>query len=571
MERAIWRPAAALLMVAAGAAAAEPAVEAGAYLQARQAAFESDYARASRHYATALLQDPSNAALMESTAAALLNAGEMAQALVVARAMERGGHTSQIGAMALLVERARTGEWDAALRAQEAGRSVGPLMDGLARGWALIGRGEGEAGLAAFAAVAADPELAGFGRLHEALARAALGDWAGAERLFAGRDASGAKVAEPLRLSRRLALARVEILSRLGRGDHALALLDHLFKDDPDPDVASRRARLAAGERLAYSGPRDARAGVAEAFFGVATALRGDAAEGYILLYARAAEALAPDHPGTALLTASLLEGMGRHDLALDRYAAVPEGHPTYPMARLGLASALGALGRDGEAIDTLRALAESHPWMPRVHMALGDALGASGRDGEAVAAYGRALAAQPDAARAPWALHYARALARERLGDGTGARADLARALRIRPDEPSVLHHLASLMLATGEPEAEALALFERALAASPDSGRMAGSVGWTLLRLGRVEEAVEHLERAAALEPLDAELNDRLGDALWSAGREREARFQWRRALTLDPAGAEAAWRRLKLARGLDDAAPGEGASAVTLLKDR
>lgn len=573
MERAIWRPAAALMMfVAAGAATADPAGGAGAYLQARQAAFESDYARASRHYAAALLRDPGNLALMESTAAALLNTGEVAQAAAVARTLERTGHESQIAAMVLLVARAGVGEWDAVLRAQAEGQSVGPLVDGLVRGWALIGRGDGGEGLKAFAEVAADPELAAFARLHEALARASLGDWAAAERLFAGRDAAGAKVADPLRLSRRLALARIEILSQLGRGNHALALLDHLFKGDPDPELAALRARLAAGERLPYSGPRDARAGAAEVFFSVATALRGDAAEGYILLYARAAEALAPEHPGTTLLTASLLEGMGRHDLALERYAAVPEGHSAYPTARMGRASALSALGRGEEAAQALQALGRSHPWMPRVHMALGDTLGAMGRDGEAVAAYDRALAAQGDPAKAPWSLHYARALARERMGDGAGARADLGRALQIEPDEPSVLHHLASVMLVSGEPAAKALALFERALAAEPDSGRMAGSVGWALLRLGRVEEAVAHLERAASLEPLDAELNDRLGDALWSAGREREARFQWRRALALDPVGPETAWRRLKLARGLDPAAaPWEGGAAVTLLNGR
>ena len=508
MGRAIWRLAAALAASAAATTAAGGDDAAGVsapYLVARHAALSSDYATASRHYAAALARDPGNPAVMESAISASLAAGETARAAAVARAMEDGGRRSQLGAMALLVERAAAGEWQAILDAQAEGRTVGPLVDALGRGWALLGRGEGEAALAEFRALAGSRGLAGFGRLHEALARAALEDWAGAERLLSGRDEAGRRVAEPLRLSRRTALARIAILSRLDRNHHALALLDHLFGDRLDPPTAALRARLAAGERVAYPGPRDARGGMAEALLTVATALRGDAAHGYVLLYARSAEALAPEHGDATLLTASLLHGLRRHEAAQARYDAVSPDDPAYPSAQMGRARALRALGRGAEAVAVLRALGERRPRALQIHLALGDALGAQGRPREAVAAYDRALATLGDPARAPWRLHYARAVAREGAGDRAGARADLGRALEIEPDEPRVLHRLGSAMIERGEPAGEALALIERAAEAAPEDAAVAGSLGLALHRLGRVAEAVAHLERAAALEPLD------------------------------------------------------------------
>ena len=68
-------------------------------------------------------------------------------------------------------------------------RGAGPLVDGLARGWALMGKGgDVTAALAAFDAVAQQDGLAGFGRYHKALALASVGDFEGAEAIFAQSD-----------------------------------------------------------------------------------------------------------------------------------------------------------------------------------------------------------------------------------------------------------------------------------------------------------------------------------------------------------------------------------------------
>jgi tetratricopeptide (TPR) repeat protein len=563
---------------AAERAAAPDAVErtsgpdgiARAYLVARHAALTSDYALAAENYASVVARDPGNADVLESAMSAYLNAGQASRAADIARGMRDAGGGSQIAMMALVVDHAAHGRWDAILEARASGREIGPLIDALTEGWARLGRGDEKGALAAFDSLAAAEGLSPFGRLHGALARAALGDWDGAELLFAGRDGTGARIADPIRLNRRTALLRAVILSRQGRHEHAVALLDHLFGERPDPGVAALRAALATGEDVPYTGPRDAREGVAEAFYTVAAALRGDAANGYVLLYAQSASALADEHGDAALLSAKLLRGLRRNEEAEERFAAVGPEHPAHVEARMGLAASLRGRGRGEEAVAVLDALGARHPDTPRLQTALGDALRGEGRLAEARSAYDRALAVHDDPTEAPWTLHYARAVTREGLGDWSGARADLGRALAVEPDEPRLLHHLGAAMVERGEPMDEALALIERAVEASPEDGAMTGSLGLALYRMGRIDEAVEQLERAVALTPLDPALNDHLGDALWSVDRRREARFQWQRALTLEPGRDGAALLRHKLAHGLV-AALEPRADAVTLAADR
>ena len=81
------------------------------------------------------------------------------------------------------------------------------------------------------------------------------------------------------------------------RNPDALALLDRAFGAEADPQLDGLRARLAAGEPIPFDIVRNAQDGIAEAFFTLATALRGEAEE-TILPFIRALEAGALEHLG---------------------------------------------------------------------------------------------------------------------------------------------------------------------------------------------------------------------------------------------------------------------------------
>ena len=61
---------------------------AGAYLAARQARYESDYAAAAEYLTQALIKDPSNPELLDFTAAAFVSLGRIDKAIPVAHRVE---------------------------------------------------------------------------------------------------------------------------------------------------------------------------------------------------------------------------------------------------------------------------------------------------------------------------------------------------------------------------------------------------------------------------------------------------------------------------------------------------
>jgi len=156
------------------------------------------------------------------------------------------------------------------------------------------------------------------------------------------------------------------------------------------------------------------------------------------------------------------------------------------------------------------------------------------------------------------WRLLYARGVAYERMGRWGEAQADLAAALKQRPDEPELLNYLGYSLIDRGERLKDALAMVEQAVAADPRSGAMVDSLGWAFYRMGDYQKAVQKLEQAVELDAGDPEINNHLGDAYWKVGRRDEAQFQWRRVLTLNPDAKIKAAAERKLASGLGPDGP-------------
>lgn len=550
----------ATLLVSAPAAHAEGGLS-GAYLAARTASMNNDYEAAAQYYTRAITRDPSNVELLENALISFIALGDVARAVPVARRMEQGGMDSQLAHMVMLSSLMKKGEYDSALTEIEAGRSVGPLVDGLLSAWAEFGAGRMSEALAAFDDEADRPGLAIFGQYHKALALAAVGDFEGAQAIF---DATSPQ----LRLTRRGVMAEIEVLSQLERNDEAIALLDDSFSTERDPGLEALRARLEAGEALPFTAITDAADGAAEVFFTVAGALNGEISDTLTLLYARMAEYLRPDHSDAILLSAGLLEAQGQYDLATRTYRKVPRDDLAFYAAELGRAETLEKAGKPEAAVEVLSTLAGTHPDVPLVQVTLGDMLRRLERYDEAVAPYDAAIALFDAADQPQWSIYFARGVAKERLGQWAEAEADFRHALELEPDQPRVLNYLGYSFVDKGENLDEALEMIQRAVAGQPNSGYITDSLGWAYYRLGRYQEAVAPMERAVELMPIDPIINDHLGDVFWAVGRKVEARFQWSRALSFtDPENpspdVDPDRIRRKLEVGLDKVRAEEGAA--------
>ena len=532
---------------------------AGNYLAARHASMFSDYAEAAMYYTRLLAVDPTNPALLESAMMAYVALGKIDTALPIARQTQSRGIDSQVANMVLVADQFKRGAFEQALADIEAGRAIGPLVDGLLKAWAQVGLGKMAEALDAFDAVTASPGLEAFGASHKALALATVGDFEGADRIFSG-DESG-----PLPATRHGVIAHAQILSQLERNQDAIDLIQAIFGTDLDPEIAEVRAALVAGKMLPFTAVGSATEGAAEVFYGVAGAVNGDAAEAYTLIYSRMAEYLRATNVDAILLSAALLDSMERYDLATEAYNSVPRDSSAFHAAELGRAEALRKSGKVDAAIEVLTQLAKSKPDLAIVQITLGDTLRGLERYEEAVAAYNAAIDILGPAEEGQWFVYYTRGIALERLKRWDEAETDFRLALKLNPDQPQVLNYLGYSFVEQGTNLEEALGMIERAVSARPDDGYITDSLGWVLFRMGRYTEAVAHMERAAELMAVDPVVNDHLGDVYWAVGRSLEAQFQWRRALSFDPEEKDAIRIRRKLEVGLNEVLKEEGEEPI------
>lgn len=560
-----------LTVCAATLALAMPAAadqNAGAYLAARQAAISGDYDAAALYFRDALLADANNTALMEQTLAAYLGVGQVESAAGIARPFINAGGESQIANIALMAQAARAEDWDAIFDLIEAGHEVGPLLDGLAQAWAYLGKGDTVHAMMRFDEVIDTPGLRGFGQQHKALALAMSGDLDGASAIY---DLPPNIGIIPTRGS---VVAHLQILAQLGDFERAGDIIDRAFGEDPDPELATLRSAITAGEvpdlSRAVATPSD---GISYAFKGLSDILQGEANESYLLLYAQAARYIAPHDADTQIATARLLNALGQYDAAAQTFAQVATDDPAFHSAEIGRAEALRLAGRIEQAIEVLSQLTRSHPDLPLSHASLGDIYRQQEHFVDARDAYSAALSGYPEDASIRWWLLYSRGMTSERLDEWDAAEADFRASLALNPGNPSVLNYLGYSLVDRGLKFDEALGMIETAVAARPDSGAIVDSLAWVYYKLGRYQEAVAPMERAAELEPNDPILSDHLGDVYWMVGRDVEARFQWRRALSFEPEQAEADRIRHKLSVGLDAVYADEGvtpAAAVEIAND-
>jgi tetratricopeptide (TPR) repeat protein len=409
----------------------------------------------------------------------------------------------------------------------------------------------------AFEAVAAEGTLTDIAYVHLAFARAAVGDFEGADAILSGQ-AFG-----PLSSSERSVRAHAEILVQLDRRDDALQLLNLFISSVPDPALLSLEAEIVAQEGTPpYGFLTTPQQGLAEVFYTIARALGAEAGSTTLpLLYARAAHGIDPTHTEALLLAGRLLMEAGQYTLAADAFAEVPPGDVQFIEAQLGRADAYLEDGHDTAAVTTLRELATDYGSFATVQAALGDALRRTDQCGAAVEAYTAALDLVDITQDRYWYIYFTRGICHEQLGDYIASEADFRQALVLNPDQPQVLNNLGYSLVEQRRNLDEALGMIERAVALRPDSGYIVDSLGWVFYRLGRFEEAVEPMERAIELLPNDSIVNDHLGDVYWMVGRQREARFQWERALSFEPTEEEATRIRRKLEVGLDRVLEEEG----------
>ena len=519
------------------------------YLSGSVAAMRGDFRSASKFFGSALKRDPKNGFIKQNAMLAALSIGEIPTAVRYAYDLTVDENAnSALANLVVYMDQIKAEKFDDAAANLDANQdNYIPLISGLMRGWTELGRGKMGAVIETLDAMTEPPTVELFAQYHKALVLAAVGDFEGADKILQGDERGN------LRLTRGSLIAHAQIMAELDRKDEALRLLDAAILGGQDSELSTLRDAIADGTSQ-YDYITNAQQGIAEVMFTVASLLSSPDDQQTSLLYARFASDLRPDSTETTLLISELLRDQGQYELAIENYTKVAPTSGHFLDAEIGRADALVQADKADAAIEVLRGLTRTHGDNPRVHMSLGDVLRGVQKYSGARDAYDKAISMIDEPARNHWFLFYATGICNERLDNWPRAEMNFRRALELAPNQPLVLNYLGYSLVEKRLNLEEAQTMIETALAAQPNNGAIADSLGWVFYRLGKFQDAVAPMEKAVQLEANDPVVNDHLGDVYWMVGRKREAEFQWRRAISFHPADEDLARIRRKLEFGLD-----------------
>ncbi len=522
----------------------------GNYLAARYASSVHEPKIAEKYFDKTLAKDADNAMVLDRAFMTATMAGEMDRAVRLGRRLVKIAPDHRMAHLVLALDDIQRGRYAAAhaeIGNAEAGAFVA-LVGSLTQSWAAAGEGDRAAALASLKTFEGKPAFDLFRTYHTAEILDLLGDNDGAAKAYReAMDSSGDG-------SIRIVQAYASFLSRQGQPDKATKVItDFLTLSPQHPLALAALAQLKSGKVLKPI-VANASEGIAEALYGLGSALAQESGSDLAILYLRLAIWMRPNFDVANTLLADTYEQKKLWSEALSAYAQVPKSSPLYENARIQSASNLNRLDRQPEAIAMLSDLAKADPQSIEPLVALGDIYRSKEKYAEAATQYAHAIALAGAEQPSHWSLYYARGICNERLGKWQDAERDLKTALKLSGDHPLVLNYLGYSWIEQGTHLDEALAMIEKAVELRPTDGFIVDSLGWAKYRLGDYAHAVQVLQRAVELEPGDSTINDHLGDAFWKVGRKIEARFQWSHALEMKPEPDRISVLKAKLQYGLD-----------------
>lgn len=523
----------------------------GGYLAGRVAHGQHETDAAALFYKSALAKDPQNEILLEQSQFMDVAEGRIAEALEISRQLLKLQTSHRIGGLVLGVDAAKQGRFADAGESFKLAASglVGELTSTLSVAWTKYAVGDVDGALSEIDGLKQAEWAQFYLRYHKAL----ICDLAGRQQ-EAGRLYERAFRGEQRLVRLTLAYAQ----HALARGDRKLArsiVADHARRvtGTLHPYISALSDTINSGgdTPLLVTNPTD---GLAEVFLGLGEALTSKGGGiGLGAVYFQLSLHLQPSSPFALAALASVYETTKRYESAIKTYDRIPAGTPTQMSIEVRKALLLNQLDRLDEAKTLLERIASESKTDIRALDALGNIMQSRKRFDEAIGYYDRVIERIDTPAKQHWSLFFARGTSYERIKNWPKAEADLQRALRLSPDQASVLNYLGYSWVDQDKNLRQGMEHIRKAVRLRPDDGHIVDSLGWAHYRLGNYKEAVRYLERAVEIMPYDPILNDHLGDAYWRAGRRREARFQWNQALTLSPDAEDAKKIQAKVTSGL------------------
>ncbi|AHK43582.1 MULTISPECIES: tetratricopeptide repeat protein [Ensifer] len=529
---------------------------AGAFLAARTADTDRDFAAANELYRIALQFEPNNNEVKQRLMITLLMAGKFDDGAKIAEQLKSDPAVERITTVIRAIEAIRKREYRNAqkLLNYEGPNDLDRLMNGLLSAWAKFGQGKPKEALAQVNGLEGPDWFRVFKNYHAGAIAIASGDKATARAKLndAILDREGGSAAPDTFMRAVEALARFE--AREGNKQKALdtvAVGENMVNNYTPLEALRKNIETGLPQEQQV---KNASQGAAAVLFSIGGALNREGAEDIVSLYLQTARRLDPDSADILVMLAGIAENLKKPKEAIELYQSVPEASPMRRLSELQLGLSLASIGKVDEAKKHLKALIDVDPKNIRNYLAYGSVLSDAKDYKEMGELYDRAVdAIGPVPKRSDWTVFFQRGIAYERQKLWDKAEPSFRKALELNPDQPQVLNYLGYSWVDMNINLEQGLDMIRKAVELKPDDGYIVDSLGWAYFRMNRFDDAVVELEKAAELMAGDPTINDHLGDAYWRVGRKLEAVFQWTQTLELKPEEEEIPKIKAKIENGL------------------
>lgn len=522
---------------------------AGNYLAAISAGKRRDTLAASTYFQEVLRRDPGNPVVQGRAFVATLANGDIKEAVAIARQIVRRDASNNLARLVLGVDAIKRRHFITA-RTQFARAKMNrptDLTGSLLTAWSWQGSGKTKRALGVIESLN-NPAVTTFRDYHAALVNSVARN---TDEAMKNMKAAWDESSPSLRQAQVYAIMNYAA----GNKEEALKALEVFDKRLPrHPVVVDAREKIKAGKKLDPV-VSSAVEGAAEALYGLVGASGSSRGRELVpMIYLRLALYLNPEHDLAIVTLADIYERLKQQARAIDVYELMPKDSPLRLNADLQIGLTLESLDKKKEAYEHLSQIVARNPKDHESLLALANLHRSRKEFKQAAGLYTRALEHSPKGDRGNWTTYYFRAICYERMKEWPKAESDFREALKLYPDQPSVLNYLGYSWVDRGMNLEEAFAMLRKAVSLRPRDGAIVDSLGWAYYKLGKYQDALRELERAIELRPSDPVINDHLGDVYWKVGRKLEAKFQWNHARDLDPEPADRKRILRKIEVGLD-----------------
>lgn len=254
-----------------------------------------------------------------------------------------------------------------------------------------------------------------------------------------------------------------------------------------------------------------------------------------------------PQYSTARYYLATILASTNRIPQALEQIAQIPPGNELYAKANAFASFVCRESGNMQCAIEAIKKSYEANQGeSPQIFAYYITILRQAGKLTEARSLLETVVEKQPEA----FDLRYDYVMTLYELGESDAALEQAEAILEKDPEHPESLNFVAYILAERGEDISRAEGLSRKAIHLRPREGYFHDTLGWVLVKRGRITDAIAELRRASELLPHDTTILEHLGDALALGGHHDDAAHVYDRALeSLDGSPEQVTVERIRL----------------------